>query len=561
MSNTNFKGGYRDGSISLEEAKKVFNDYYDKRAKSKIGQFRAKLFDMMYQKKEKFTLTPDQKGSIKYKLQEGPRTFDMKGVDWFPEGTTFQVEKDGKEYTSKGATNRKDNDTNNEIYGPRIKDDSTLYSEHFADKYEERVISNEFGNDDEGNTKNLVDIYWQKYRDDPSKYMRKNKKDRQDIITIDFASYNEMSTRYRISSTNPEILYNLENEETVQINNEELEESTLYFLYKLKFLDRDSDGNYHMVRKRASIKYIRVFTDSRFAYDAEDGIEFNLETGYIINQDCNDTVNTFYEFFGAEHDLDDIVRVEAVECNNLDKEPIKRTAQLNIGDVGFEFGNPLTDRSDASSLQSSPEIDSPESLARRTIDERSESQASQSPSTVSIESPDSKDESQSLSDIVVPAAAAEVDLSDINIKSRASALSSISEKSQESDGTPETPQSRTLSDESQESDGTPQSRDLSELESQGIASDESISSKTSSQKSEITVDTTDSQQDEQRDKGLDVLAMWSDDEEEDEEEEDEEEEEDSSLLKDKELDLIYQSLPDDVRSIDGLRTEMENLDL
>ena len=582
MSNTNFNGGYRDGTISLEEAKKVFNDYYDKRAKSKIGQFRAKLFDMMYQKKDKFTLTPDEKGSERYKLQEGPRTFDMKGVDWFPEGTTFQVEKEGKEYTSKGATNRRTNDTNDEIYGPRIKDDSTLYSEHFADKYQERVISDEFGYNEEGKSKNLIDIYWQKYRDEPSKYMRKNKKDRLDILTIDFASYSEIPTKYRISSLNTELLTNLENEDIIMLDNEDLNESTVYFLFKLKFLNRDSDGNYTIDKRRASLKYIRVFTDSSYADDIEDGIEFNLETGYLIDQNCNDTSNTFYEFFGAEHDLDDIIKVEAVECPDTDKDLIEGPARLNVANVGFEFGNPLSrqsDSSDASSSQSVQDLDkesdinevesieSGESVSPRSRDESVTSPVVESESLVDRTSSPSKaeDETQSLSDVVPP----KVDLSDINIKStassqRASELASISSKPKESDQTPVVPQVvpklTPITDKSRESDGTPitpQSKASSVSATQEAESRKSLISNVSSDQSEITVDSTDSQTDEQRDEAEDLLAALDNIEF----EEVEEEEEDTSSAKAKELDEIYQALPDDVRSIDDMRSEMENLDL
>ena len=47
----------------------------------------------------------------------------------------------------------------------------------------------------------------------------------------------------------------------------------------------------------------------------------------------------------------------------------------------------------------------------------------------------------------------------------------------------------------------------------------------------------------------------------DEEEEEEEEEEDMISAKSKELDEIYQALPEDIRTIDDMRSEMENLDL
>ena len=48
---------YRTGAISIEEARKKFNEYYDnKHGSNPIGLFRAKLFDMMYTKKDKFLI-------------------------------------------------------------------------------------------------------------------------------------------------------------------------------------------------------------------------------------------------------------------------------------------------------------------------------------------------------------------------------------------------------------------------------------------------------------------------------------------------------------------------
>ena len=91
------KRGYRTGSISIEDAKKRFHEYYNKRSQSPIARLRAKMFDMMYQKKPKFTIKCDpetgqcEKGSEKYLLEEGPRTFDIEGIDSFPEDTEFEL--------------------------------------------------------------------------------------------------------------------------------------------------------------------------------------------------------------------------------------------------------------------------------------------------------------------------------------------------------------------------------------------------------------------------------------------------------------------------------------
>jgi len=178
--------GYRTGSIDLETAKKIFNNYYDNRASSPIGRLRAKLFDKMYQKKPRFLLKPGTPGSAKYALEEGPRTFDMEGVDYFPEGEDFMVENGSKpsvKAKSKGATFYKrgvDSDVgledigngkfkSDKIYGPRIIDSDELYNKHFKSKYTSRK-SRDLSN------QNIIDIYWEKYREDPAKYKRKNSK-------------------------------------------------------------------------------------------------------------------------------------------------------------------------------------------------------------------------------------------------------------------------------------------------------------------------------------------------------------------------------------------------
>ena len=48
----------RDGIITLEQAKKQFNEYYDSRNKTPAGRLRGKLFDAMYQKKKKIRVNP-----------------------------------------------------------------------------------------------------------------------------------------------------------------------------------------------------------------------------------------------------------------------------------------------------------------------------------------------------------------------------------------------------------------------------------------------------------------------------------------------------------------------
>ena len=175
----------RVGKITLEQAKKRFNEYYDKRNKTVAGRRRAKLMDMMYQKKDSKVLVPNEPGSEKYMLEEGPRTFDMVGVDYFPEGESFEMETTQGIISgvSRGASYHKsdvdpeddelstpDNKgrrKSKKVYGPRIKKNNELYSNRFKRDLKERM--------DKGSLKgNLVDKYWQDYK--KGLHKRKNRK-------------------------------------------------------------------------------------------------------------------------------------------------------------------------------------------------------------------------------------------------------------------------------------------------------------------------------------------------------------------------------------------------
>ena len=103
------KGGRirRKDPITFDKAKQRFIEYYDKNP-TEEGQLRGKMFDMMYQKKPKYsfkcnnsdepvqvksqkgeiiTLEPGwcEPGSAKYLLESGPKTFDIEGIDSFEE--------------------------------------------------------------------------------------------------------------------------------------------------------------------------------------------------------------------------------------------------------------------------------------------------------------------------------------------------------------------------------------------------------------------------------------------------------------------------------------------
>ena len=125
-------------SITLERAKERFHEYYDNKYSNPLSRKRAKMFDAMYQKKESNTLKPDTSGSSKYLLPHGPKTFDMMGVDWFPEGDINNIN-DNIKVRSRGSTTVRNIDTAGQsVYGPRVNKNDMLYSEYFRQKYNER---------------------------------------------------------------------------------------------------------------------------------------------------------------------------------------------------------------------------------------------------------------------------------------------------------------------------------------------------------------------------------------------------------------------------------------
>ena len=141
-----------DGPLSLEEAKMIFHKYYNDSTKSDLGRLRAKMFDIMYHRPPKYVLEPNSPESIKYALPKGPKTFDMKGVDWFPVGTEVCIEDP--------AYNKKlGNEKCIIVKGAKRLKDGTTFKEHFSKKYQERRKK---AGDLEN--QNLVDIYHDKRR-------------------------------------------------------------------------------------------------------------------------------------------------------------------------------------------------------------------------------------------------------------------------------------------------------------------------------------------------------------------------------------------------------------
>ena len=309
--------GNRKGSITKEKAVETFNKYYENRANSAIGRFRAKLFDMMYQKKPSKTLTPGQPGSERYLLEEGPRTFDMKGVDSFEEGSEFVIhgEDNTTKYKSKGSTYKKSTDNEDaEIYGPRLNNaDKTLYSSHFKEVYQDRVFLEE---DEKGslNGKSLVEIYWDKYADGGIK--RKNLKVTKQK-TFSFIGFIDEKINYFLD-LNDKIIY----DESGIVLSEMDTENQLNFLTKLNLLDINEDDDYVLNKKFTSAKFLKIVTTLE---DMSETYYYRLEDGVIVNRECDEDKNniSLYRLMELlDYELEDIVSVDIHNCQE-DKSSIE----------------------------------------------------------------------------------------------------------------------------------------------------------------------------------------------------------------------------------------------
>ena len=237
----------RTGTITKEEALKRFHEYYNEKYNKPISRLRAKMFDMMYEKKPKFTLYPGEPGSAKYLLEEGPKTFDMVGVDSFPEGTNIDVESDDYNVSivSKGATyydkSRNDPDSNlgesdkdgrrksKDIYGPRKKD-GKLYSEHFKEEYDDKHAST---------GKHIVEKYWEDFR--AGLHTRKNKKEYMERVKNNFKKFSFNDEVYYISRELE--IYDKDYENIGDFMSDS--EMTLYLQNDIKYITMDENENWH----------------------------------------------------------------------------------------------------------------------------------------------------------------------------------------------------------------------------------------------------------------------------------------------------------------------------
>tara|TARA_B110000211_G_scaffold73418_2_gene85345 strand:+ start:9834 stop:10892 length:1059 start_codon:yes stop_codon:yes gene_type:complete len=174
----------RDEIITVKQAKEIFNRYYrEKHAGSPEKIFMAQLYDMMYQKQAKYTIKCNstknpkkingnmvksgecEKGSIRYANAQGPKTFDIPGIDSFPERSQLPIAntKSTKKHYSRGYSTTMAGDTG-EVYGPRVGG-KTLYKGYFGTLLQNRANIPGF--------KPLIQTYWDKRRDPANKSNKK----------------------------------------------------------------------------------------------------------------------------------------------------------------------------------------------------------------------------------------------------------------------------------------------------------------------------------------------------------------------------------------------------
>jgi len=392
---------YRTGAISIEEARKKFNEYYDnKHGSNPIGLFRAKLFDMMYTKKDKFLIkcnNTDQHddkndiapgmceaGSIKYLLDEGPKTFDAEWVDSFPDGTKFNLEKtDGTmgEYTALGHTKKlsgvddKKQVKNKGVYGPRVRSNKKLYAEYFRKQYKNRKDSKKSPTskgftkqktrkEADKTTNNLVDIYWDKYY--AGNLERKNKKTdkqkSQEILfnftlgVLDYHNSESLLTEERFTNRNKKYTLVLDDGKLViNYNNSELPDSLEKdfledFLEKLKIQKYDTSSNKFVFnRKLKDTKYFKlVFTSDDD--DSEMEIILDITTGKLYEEGnlTKAKFNSLLDFWEEEDDFS----AEDLSFKEDSAEPFKQqggakyNTEFKVTDYGIDGGGLEIESSD-----------------------------------------------------------------------------------------------------------------------------------------------------------------------------------------------------------------------
>jgi len=141
-----------NATITLEEARTRFHEYYNRRSPTRIGRFRAKVGDIRYRKPDEYILKPDSPGSAKYLLPDGPRKYDMLGIDAFPEDTE-SVDYEDPDYGK--VTVR--------LLGKPKTRSGRDYRDYFREKYNDRKKPG--GDLSHERDAHLVGQYWKQYRD------------------------------------------------------------------------------------------------------------------------------------------------------------------------------------------------------------------------------------------------------------------------------------------------------------------------------------------------------------------------------------------------------------
>ena len=395
----------RTGTITKEEALNRFHEYYNERHKNSkpIVRLRAKMFDMMYQKKPKFVLKPGEPGSEKYMLEEGPRTFDMEGVDHFPEGDSISIKSDDYDVnvTSKGSTyydsqtddtseneletDNSGNKTSKTIYGPRLKS-GRLYSKHFREKYNARkdLDSTEKGSLKD---KNLVDQYWDMYKNDSVKHKRKNKNT---IVPKDD------TVRFLYNNSEYHIHKNLDlykNEKIIGNVLDDIHEEIFMYLQQEGYIYTDGiNGDTHLVRGIWE-SYMHPLDETityKVYFDSDDIKIYDFDGNKLVEDDL---LETFLE--NIDIDFDEFLQYK-IEKDEHGKPitPERKTPESPVSDDEPPVSDAESPVSDAESPVSAAEspvtaAESPVSAAESPVS-AAESPVSDAESPVSdMESPKS----------------------------------------------------------------------------------------------------------------------------------------------------------------------------
>jgi len=337
-----YKRTGEESQLTIKEAKGRFDQYYEENTKSNIGKFRAKLNDMMFQKKDKKTIRCDadtglcEEGSVKYCHSKGPKTFDVEGVDYFEEGTKFRLEKpDGTigEWIAKGHTKVKQIDLDTKAVSPSKKigsKDKKIYAQRHREtgeliskRSQKQMTERKKPSGDLGPDKHLVDLYHAARKQNPQKYKKKSKKrdfyKKFNIGASEYEQYIDLLSEINTDSS-PKHIYSREYG---------LEKGTLDIYHKNKVVAKDSE-EYDII-----IDYLQrlglVHTKKRKYVWSGDGKNF-------IKIDMFDANNAISNKFILDLETGNIL-------NNSKPHNIQKIGRRNktLMDIWKEFGEPPDD--------------------------------------------------------------------------------------------------------------------------------------------------------------------------------------------------------------------------